>query len=99
MCSMGTSLSRIHAQSFNETNSSTMHRLFSIVDYLLLEKYADEAVLRARQDVLHKTNISLPWQRRALTALPDPLHLHHHVGGSEVSMRCGRDDVVSSTWV
>ena len=57
--SMGTSLSRIHAQSFNEENCATMHRLFSIVDYLLLEKHRDEAVLRARQDVLHKTNISL----------------------------------------
>lgn len=64
--SMGTSLSRIHAQSFNEENCATMHRLFGIVDYLLLEKHRDEAVLRARQDVLHKTNISLQWHSRVL---------------------------------
>ena len=84
--SMGTSLSRIHAQSFNEENCATMHRLFSIVDYLLLEKHRDEAVLRARPDVLHKTNISLLWHEGRLTPLPDPLHLHHHLRGPEVGL-------------
>lgn len=38
-----------------------MHKLFSIVDYLLLEKKnRDFAVTRTRQEVLHKTGISLP---------------------------------------
>ena len=58
---MGTSLSRIHSQSFSTENCTTMHKLFSIVDYLLLEKKnRDFAVTRTRQEVLHKTSISLP---------------------------------------
>lgn len=46
-----------------------MHKLFSIMDYLLLEKKnRDFAVTRTRQEVLHKTSISLP------LALPCFLH-------------------------
>ena len=66
---MGTSLSRIHSRSFNTENCKTMHKLFSIMDYLLLEKKnRDFAVTRTRQEVLRKTRISLP------LALPCFLH-------------------------
>lgn len=56
---MGTTLSRIHAHVFDADNSYTMHILFNIVDYLLLEKQTtDPEVTRTRQDILCKTNIS-----------------------------------------
>ena len=56
---MGTTLSRIHAHVFDADTSYTMHILFNIVDYLLLEKQTtDPEVTRTRQDILCKTNIS-----------------------------------------
>ena len=56
---MGTTLSRIHANVFDSENSYTMHILFNVVDYLLLEKQTtDPNVMRTRQDILCKTNIS-----------------------------------------
>lgn len=58
---MGATLLRIPRKSFSKENSTMMHKLFSIVDYLLLEKKnRDFAVTRTRQEVLHKTGISLP---------------------------------------